>query len=74
MLLVARIEPGSVLAERTVAETLGRIKGTTAVAVLRAGQMLIPRGPTLLRSGDEVLAVVTSEARPVLLDQARGRR
>jgi len=57
MLSALRIGEGSQLAGRTVAESVGKIPGVTAVAVLRADEMLIPRGPTLLEAGDQLIAV-----------------
>lgn len=62
MLVAVEVAPGSGLDERTVQESLGAVEGTTAVAVLRGGKMLVPRGPTHLLAGDQVIAVATAEA------------
>jgi Trk K+ transport system NAD-binding subunit len=51
---------GSELADRTVAETLGELQGVTAVAVLRKGELLVPRGDTRFREGDQLLAVTAA--------------
>jgi Trk K+ transport system NAD-binding subunit len=52
----------SELADRTVAETLGGLEGVTAVAVMRQGELLVPRGDTRFREGDQLLAVTASAA------------
>jgi CIC family chloride channel protein len=51
---------GSELADRTVVETLGKLQGVTAVAVMRKGELLVPRGDTRFREGDQLLAVTAS--------------
>jgi CIC family chloride channel protein len=71
-LVTVRIEPGSAFAGRTVAETIGGISGTTAVAILRGDQMLITRGPTRLEAGDQLLAVTTPESHEFLQAFAQG--
>jgi len=53
---------GSELADSTVMETLGKLDGVTAVAVLRGGELLVPRGDTRFREGDQLLAVTASAA------------
>jgi CIC family chloride channel protein len=53
---------GSELADNTVMETLGKLEGVTAVAVLRGGDLLVPRGDTRFREGDQLLAVTASAA------------
>ena len=50
------------LAGRTVMETLGKLDGVTAVAVLRAGELLVPRGDTRFQVDDQLLAVTASAA------------
>jgi CIC family chloride channel protein len=57
-LVALEVDAGSELDGRTVAETVGTIEGATAVAVLREDDIIVPRGPTILRSGDRLLAVV----------------
>jgi hypothetical protein len=51
---------GSELADRTVVETLGKLQGVTAVAVMREGELLVPRGDTRFQEGDQLLAVTAS--------------
>ena len=43
---------------RMTAETVGKIEGATAVALIREGETIIPRGNTLILAGDRLLAVV----------------
>ncbi len=57
LLVEVKIGPDSPLAGKTVAESMGDIKNVTAVAVLRGSEMLIPRGPTRLEVGDQIIAV-----------------
>jgi chloride channel protein, CIC family len=67
LLVSLEIAEGSPFAGRTVADTIGTREGTTAVAVLRADDLLIPRGPTELLSGDQLIALATPEAYEGLL-------
>lgn len=46
--------------DREIAQ-VGIPKGATIVAVVRADNIVVPRGDTILRIGDEVLALVTSD-------------
>ncbi len=62
LLIALEVESGSRLDGATVMDSLGRIEGATAVAVLRQEEMLIPRGPTTLAAGDRVLIVATAAA------------
>lgn len=61
-LVTVELEEGSLLAEETVAAGLGIIDGLTAVAVLRGEEMKVPRGPTRLGAGDQLVAIATPEA------------
>ena len=70
-LLAVKVEEGSRLDDGTVAEMVGTIEGATAVAVLRDGKMLVPRGPTRFRAGDDLVLVATPEAAELL--HAAGR-
>jgi len=70
-LVAVEIQAGSALDGRDVASTLGRVKGLTAIAVLRAEGMILPRGPTVLRAGDRLLAVVAPGAHDALVQLAR---
>ena len=62
LLMALEVEPGSRLDGTTVMDSLGRIEGATAVAVLREEEMLVPRGPTTFAAGDRVLIVATTAA------------
>lgn len=62
MLVALEVEAGGDLDGRTVANSVGGIHGATAVAVLRGGEVLVPRGATRLEAGDRLLAVATGEA------------
>jgi trk system potassium uptake protein TrkA len=48
-------------ADKEIAE-LGFPRDTTVVAILREEKVVVPRGDTILRLGDEVLVLVTSES------------
>jgi Trk K+ transport system NAD-binding subunit len=65
------IAEGSQLANRTVAEALGTRSGLVAVALLREDALEVPRGPTAIRAGDQLL-VVTNRAALEELRQAAG--
>lgn len=56
-MLKLRIEEGSWLVGRTIADAFAEISGVTAVAVLRRDRVLIPRGPTDLAAGDELVVM-----------------
>jgi Trk K+ transport system NAD-binding subunit len=70
MLVAVNIRPGSHLAGRTVARTIGTMEGATAVAVLRGEQMLTPRGDTLFEEGDQLLLVTTPDTHRLIVRQA----
>ena len=52
---------GSPAADKEIAD-LGFPRDTTVVAILRDEKVVVPRGDTILRVGDEVLVLVTSES------------
>jgi len=52
---------GSPAADKEIAD-LGFPRDTTVVAILRDEKVVVPRGDTILRLGDEVLVLVTSES------------
>jgi trk system potassium uptake protein TrkA len=52
---------GSPAVDKEIAE-LGFPRDTTVVAILREEKVVVPRGDTILRQGDEVLVLVTSES------------
>jgi trk system potassium uptake protein TrkA len=58
---------GSPADGRTIVE-LGFPRDATVVAVLRAERLIVPRGDTMLRKGDEVLVLVTTDSE----DDVRG--
>jgi CIC family chloride channel protein len=70
LLVTLEIEPRSELDGGSVASEIGSVSGATAVAVLRAEEMLIPRGDTELRAGDQLLLVATPEAWKLLQERA----
>jgi CIC family chloride channel protein len=72
LLVAVGLAPGSALAGKSVAEGIGAIEGATAVAVLRGEEMSVPRGPTRLEAGDQVIAVATLEAYERLKQGAGG--
>jgi chloride channel protein, CIC family len=72
MLAALNIEEGSRLAGSAVADSIGTVPGATAVAVLRQDDMLIPRGPTVLEAGDQIIVVARAEAYERLRQAAQG--
>lgn len=46
----------------TIEEGVGSVPGATVVAVMRGGEVLIPRGPTVLHAQDELVLLVTPAA------------
>jgi trk system potassium uptake protein TrkA len=52
---------GSPAADKEIVE-LGLPRDATVVAVIRQERVVVPRGDTLIRAGDEVLVLVTAEA------------
>jgi CIC family chloride channel protein len=72
LLVAVTVQPGCALADTVVKDSVGRIDGVTAVAILRAEEMLIPRGSTHVRGGDQLLAIATPDAYK-LLQEAAGK-
>jgi CIC family chloride channel protein len=72
MLVALPVAEGSALDGATVADSIGGIEGATAVAVLRAEEMVIPRGPTRIQAGDQLVAIATPEAFEQLQEAASG--
>jgi Trk K+ transport system NAD-binding subunit len=72
MLVAIPVTAGSALDGATVADSVGRIERATAVAILRAEEMVIPRGPTPIHAGDQLVAIATPEAYELLQDAASG--
>jgi len=55
------LAPGSPAEGREV-QDLGLPRDSTVVAILRADRVVVPRGDTVLYSGDEVLVLVTNDS------------
>ncbi|MFC7139242.1 Trk system potassium transporter TrkA [Halosimplex aquaticum] len=55
------IPPGSPVADQTVAEA-DRFDSLTFAGVIRDGEVIIPRGETVLRTGDDVIAIGNPES------------
>ena len=55
------LAPGSPAADREIAE-LGLPRDSTVVAVVRTDRIVVPRGDTMIRVGDEVLVLVTTDS------------
>ena len=70
LLMTVDVQQGSALDGRTVADTLGRIRGLTAVAVIRGGNLQAPRGDTRFEAGDQLLAMTHPEVHQQLLQMA----
>jgi hypothetical protein len=70
MLVIVQVHSGSELAGETVADTLGRVRGLTAVAVIRQENLLAPRGDTRFAAGDQLLAMTRPELHTRLLEMA----
>ena len=71
-----RLAEGSPADGKTIVE-LGLPRDATVVAVLRAERLIVPRGDTVLRVGDEVIVLVTDDSeddvRALLVGAARSR-
>ena len=52
---------GGPATDREIVE-LGFPRDATVVAILREERVVVPRGDTILRAGDEVLVLVTSDS------------
>ncbi|MBK9180692.1 MAG: TrkA family potassium uptake protein [Acidimicrobiales bacterium] len=58
-----KLADGSPAQDREILE-LGFPRDSTVVAVIRKDKVIVPRGDTLLRVGDEVLVLVTDDSEP----------
>jgi trk system potassium uptake protein TrkA len=56
-----RLADGTPVDGKTI-EELGVPRDATVVAVLRKDRLIVPRGDTMLRAGDEVVVLVTSDS------------
>jgi CIC family chloride channel protein len=61
-MLKLRLDTDSWLVGRTIARVFSDVTGVTAVAVLRRDRVLIPRGPTQLEEGDELVVMASPGA------------
>jgi CIC family chloride channel protein len=73
LLVSVLVAPGSELEGKTVSEAVGPLSGASAVAVLRGEEMLVPRGPTLFRAGDQVILLATPPASQVVQGMASAK-
>jgi trk system potassium uptake protein TrkA len=64
-LVEEKVDPSSAAAGKAVRD-LDLPTDCVLAAIIRKGQLVLPRGPTLLQAGDEVLAVVHSSSAPAL--------
>ncbi len=63
---------GSPAADREISE-LGLPRDSTVVAVVRSGRVIVPRGDTVVRVGDEVVVLVTTESEDEVRSILTGR-
>jgi CIC family chloride channel protein len=66
MLVAVRIGPGSALDGTTIAEGFQQMPGTVAVAILHGDEMTVPKGPTELSSGDQIIAMASPRSYEML--------
>lgn len=71
-LLTVKVEAGSELDGRLVGESMSAVEGVTLVAILRPGELVVPRGAARLGSGDELVAIVADEGAGSRLRQVAG--
>jgi len=64
-LVEVTLAPGSPAIDRTI-EELALPRSASVVAVVREGELAVPRGDTLLREADEVICLTTDETDDVL--------
>lgn len=72
ILMTIDVERNSELDGKTAAETLERVRGLTAVAVIRGGNLLAPRGDTSFEAEDQLLALTHPDVHQELLQWAAG--
>ena len=66
-LVEVTLAENSPAADRAIAE-LGIPRDATVVAIVRDDRLVVPRGDTVLQSGDEVLVLVTGDAEGAVQD------
>ena len=66
------LAPESPANEREIVE-LGLPRDSTVVAILRADHVVVPRGDTVLRAGDEVIVLVTADGEDQVRSILTGR-
>ena len=59
-LVEVTLAEGSTVAGTSIGET-GLPRGSSVVAIVRDGRVVVPRGDTVLAAGDEVLVLVTAD-------------
>jgi trk system potassium uptake protein TrkA len=64
-LVEEKVDPSSAAAGKALRD-LDLPTDCVLAAIIRKGQLVLPRGPTVLQAGDEVLAVVHSSSAPAL--------
>jgi trk system potassium uptake protein TrkA len=64
-LVEVTLAANSPAADRAIVE-LGIPREATVVAIVRDDRLVVPRGDTVLQSGDEVLVLVTGDAEPAV--------
>jgi trk system potassium uptake protein TrkA len=67
----ATLTPESPAAGQDI-EALGFPRDSTVVAVIRDGHVIVPRGDTLLRAGDEVLVLTSPDAEASVVETLLG--
>ena len=66
------LAPDSPANDREI-QHLGLPRDSTVVAVLRSDRLVVPRGDTVIRAGDEVIVLVTDESEPDVRRLLTGR-
>jgi len=69
-LVSLEVHPDSALDGVAVVNSIGTLSGVTAVAILRSDEMVIPRGPTRIEAGDQVVLIATPAAYETLRTMA----
>jgi CIC family chloride channel protein len=65
-LVLLDIAEGSLLAGQTIEKGVGGVAGATAVAILRQDELVVPRGASRIRAGDQLMLVTLPAARETL--------
>jgi CIC family chloride channel protein len=73
LLVAVSVGRGSALAGTEVKDSIGRLEGATAVAILREQETIIPRGSTRIHEDDLLVAIATASAYRQLRELAAER-